>query len=281
MGMNTSFNNDYMEFEKSMHRVLQRWIVGIALLAGVTACQNGGGTGNPSAPELSLKGEENRSSSGITSEDTEGSAIDASHYPQETVVIVAIGDSITYGQGAWDGGYPKRLETRLLADGHNVVVLNKGIPGEQSATTDARFLSAIVGADIVLVMVGMNDIVNPGDCADPFNCRVVGHYQSMMDKALLSKIIPIAGSISPARLGDDYDWANPQIQLVNAEIASSAAHRGVVFADNFQPILSNGGNALYYDRIHFNAQGYDVIAEQWYAAIEQNNLIQQALKNKQ
>lgn len=263
-----------------MRTLLQLSIVGLALLIGLAGCQSGGGTGNPSAPELSLKEQSDRNASGTTAEDTEGSSIDLPQYPQDTVVIVAIGNSITYGQGTWDGGYPKRLESLLRAAGHNVVVLNKGNPGEQSAATDARFLSSIVGADIVLLMIGINDIINPGVCVIPFNCQLVGHTQSMMDKALVSKVIPVVSAITPAEQGSDYDWANPQIQIVNAEVASSAAQRSVVTVDNYHAILNNGGNALYYDRLHFNSRGYDVIAEQWFAAIEENQLIQEALKQK-
>ena len=263
-----------------MPKLLQIWIVGFALLAGLSACQRGDSTGYSTAPELALKERESRDASGILSEDTENSEIDFPQYPQDTVVIAAIGDSITYGQGAWDGGYPKRLENRLLAAGHNVVVLNKGDPGEQSAATDARFLPAIANADIVLLMIGMNDVINPGECVSPFNCHVVGHYQSMMDKALVSKIIPVVSTITPARIGDEYDWANPQIQLVNAEILSSASQREVVAVNNFQAVMQNGGSTLYYDRIHFNSRGYDLIAEQWFNAIEQNQLIQLALSRK-
>ncbi|MCP4399476.1 MAG: SGNH/GDSL hydrolase family protein [bacterium] len=263
-----------------MRTLLQIWIVGLALFAGLAGCQGERGAGNLSAPEPNLKEQDNRNASGILSEDTSGSAIDRPQYSQDTVVIVAIGDSITYGYGAWDGGYPKRLESYLLAAGHNVVVLNKGEPGDQSAITDARFLASIVGADIVLLLVGVNDVINPGECVEPFNCQVVGHTLSMMDKALVSKIIPVVSTITPAQIGDEYDWANPQIQLVNAEIVSNAAQRGVVTVDNYQAVMNNGGVGLYYDRLHFNAWGYDVIAQQWYAAIEQNQLIQQALRQK-
>jgi lysophospholipase L1-like esterase len=268
-----------MKSKGAIRTLLRTWIVGLMLLLGLYGCQ-GGGTGNPSAPDLTFKGQAGRNSSGTTSEDTEGSAIDRPQYPQDTVVIVAIGDSITYGQGAWEGGYPTRLESRLLADGHNVVVLNKGIRGEQSAETDARFLKEIAVADIVLLMIGINDVVNPGVCESPFSCHVSNHIRSMMDKALISKVIPVVSTITPARVGDDYDWANPQIRLVNTDILSNAFEQNVVTVDNYLAVTINGGSALYDDRIHFNSWGYDVIAEQWYTAIEQNKLIQQALEQK-
>lgn len=263
-----------------MRKFLELWSICFILLFVLAGCRRGDRAGNPSAPVLSYQGQDFRNTSGATTDDTMGSEIDLPQHPHDAVVIVAIGDSITYGQGAWDGGYPKRLESRLLAAGHNVIVLNKGIQGDQSNPMDARFLSSIVGADIVLLMVGINDVINPGDCAEPFNCHTIEHYQSMLDKALVSRVIPVASTITPARIGDDYDWANPYIQLANAQIMASANQRGVAVVDNYQPILSGGGDALYDDRIHFNAYGYEVIAEQWYNVIEQNQLIQQAVEQK-
>jgi lysophospholipase L1-like esterase len=269
-----------MKSEGSLRVLLQVWTVGIIAFFGLLGCQHGGGSGNPTAPELNLKEQGDRNTFSTLSEDTEGSAVDSTQYSQDAVVIVAIGDSITYGQGTWDGGYVSRLRSRLLAAGHNVVVLNKGIRGEQSAATDARFLKEIVEADIVLLMIGINDVINPGECATPFSCNVVGHITSMMDKALVSKVIPVISTITPARAGDEYDWANPQIQLINSEILPNSTGRGVVTVDNYQAIMSSGSAALYYDRLHFNAQGYNVLADQWFNAIEENGLIAEALAQK-
>ncbi|PID57430.1 hypothetical protein CSB45_07885 [candidate division KSB3 bacterium] len=274
-----------MKYEASLWRVLHilyKWSIGLVVLFSLFGCQQKmGGNGSPVSPELHLhKQRDEQSSASALSEDTEGSVIDSPQYPEDTVVIAAIGDSITYGQGTWDGGYVSRLEARLTAAGHSVLLLRRGVPGEQSAETDARFLREIAGADIVLLMIGLNDVVNPGICESPFSCHVVDHIVSMIDKALISKVIPVVSTITPARVGGEYDWANAQIEFINSKLSLEGARQGVLMVDNYQTVMANGSSALYYDRIHFNAQGYDVLAEQWFNAIEENQLIAQALQQK-
>ncbi|MBD3305733.1 hypothetical protein GF339_05080, partial [candidate division KSB3 bacterium] len=88
-----------------------------------------------------------------------------------TQKIVAFGDSITYGCqvgcGSQPSGYPRMLNAQLQAAGYDVYVDNAGVPGEKSSQTEIRFETAIVGADIVLIMIGTNDIVNPSGCVHP------------------------------------------------------------------------------------------------------------------
>ena len=95
--------------------------------------------------------------------------LSSSVYPKNewgTVRIVAVGNSITYGYGSRVGGYPAILQTMLINAGYNVIVDNQGVPGEKTPETYQRFQSAISGADIVLLMIGVNDIVNPSSCPD-------------------------------------------------------------------------------------------------------------------
>ena len=51
------------------------------------------------------------------------------------------------------------------------------------------------------------------------------------------------------------------------DIIASASQRQVLFVDNYQAIMANGGSALYVDRLHFTQQGNQVLANQWYEAI--------------
>ncbi len=75
------------------------------------------------------------------------------------IVIAAIGDSITCGQGSTQGGYVPMLEQKLQAAGYDVTVRQEAVPGEQAASTDMRFSTAIAGADIALIMIGTNNQV--------------------------------------------------------------------------------------------------------------------------
>lgn len=208
------------------------------------------------------------------SDDTYDSEIVSPQYPEGTTVIVAIGDSITYGQDSTLGGYPVMLEAKLLAAGYNVVVINEGIPGERSPETDDRFLEVIAGADIALIMIGTNDIVNPMGCPDPFNCQTITHIEALLDKALISKTVPIVSTVVPANPDGTYTWAEPDIQALNYMIYEIALEREVLIVDNYVAILANGGSALYSDNLHFTDQGYDVLAQEWYNAIVDNGIIE-------
>jgi len=207
------------------------------------------------------------------SDDTSDSEIVSPQYPKGTTVIVAVGDSITYGWGTWTGGYPTKLQAKLLADGYNVVVINAGIPGESSPSTDERFLPTIAGTHMVLLMIGTNDIMSPRGCLSPFNCNTIGHIESMLDKALISKVTLIVSTVIPENPYSFYLPWNIQIEALNAEIKQAAAVRKVNVVDNYTAILQNGGSDLYIDKNHFTDQGNEVFAQQWYNAIVQSNLI--------
>lgn len=247
-------------------------MVCVGLLIGLSGCGEDGAK-DPVAPNLL---DERQLQDGVRrlSEDTRGSDIDSLQYPPGTTVIVAIGDSITYGQGSTVGGYPALLQQKLVADGYNVVVVNEGIPGERSPSTDARFLQVIAGADVALIMIGTNDIINPAGCPNPYDCATSQHIDSLLDHALISKTVPIVSTLPPANPNSDYSWANFWIQSLNNQIYASAAQRDIVVVDNYNAILANGGTALYVDRLHFSDQGYGVIAEQWYRAIIENEILE-------
>ncbi len=208
------------------------------------------------------------------SEDTTGSEIESLQYPEGTIVIVAVGDSITYGWDSTMGGYPAMLETKLLTAGYNVVVVNEGIPGERSPATENRFLKVIAGADIALIMIGINDIVNPMGCPQPFNCQTVGHIEALLDKALISKTVPLVSTVTPANPDGSYSWANFGVRNLNGLIYEIAVERDVYIVDNYIAVLNNGGSALYADNLHFTDLGYDLLAQQWYDVIVENGIIE-------
>ena len=189
------------------------------------------------------------------------------------IVIAAVGDSITYGYGSSVGGYPAILESMFVNHGYDVVVYNKGVPGEKSPSTKARFRSAISGADIVLLMIGTNDLINPKACPDG-DCHTRSNIADMLDMAIDSGVLPLLSTIPPAHSGSEYDWANEDIEEVNAKISREADRRGVIVVDTYEMILSHGGNSLFVDKLHFNDDGYELIALSWYKALTRNDLVQ-------
>lgn len=202
---------------------------------------------------------------------------------ENTVVIAAIGNSITWGAMAFgerapSGGYPAMLETKLRAAGYDVTVLNKGIPGEKAYETNNRFLDAIDGADIVLLMIGTNDIIRPEGCPEPHNCCTAEHIAAMLDNALRANVIPFVSTVTPAQSRCARSWANPPIQTLNTLIFTIAHERNVRVVDNHQAILKQGSGALFSDCLHFKDEGYGIIAQQWYNALVENDVIKKAQK---
>jgi len=208
-------------------------------------------------------------------DDTYDSEITPPTYPTGTIVIAAIGDSITYGVGSNMGGYPAILEQKLRAAGHNVVVLNKGVPGEISPETDERLLNAIANVDIALLMIGTNDVINHR--GDYSSIEVI---EGMLDKMIISSVVPIISTVTPAAPSSDYAWANYGIEPLNSEIAAIVAARAksAYLVDNYIAVWNNGGDALYVDRLHFNDQGYSVVADQWFNCLINNKILEKFKK---
>jgi len=77
----------------------------------------------------------------------------------ETVEIVAIGDSNTYGYSvARDRTYPAQLEAALRAKGYDVHIINAGRNGDMTAEGMARLDDAVPeNADAAIVFLGRND----------------------------------------------------------------------------------------------------------------------------
>jgi lysophospholipase L1-like esterase len=114
--------------------------------------------------------------------------------------IVAFGDSITEGRSPFDeqnrGGYPGRLGPRLSQGGLEAEVLNRGNGGESTAEGLSRIGGAIVGADIVLLMEGSNDIDRVIEGQISFESikanlnAMVGQIRNAGAEAVIATVIP-------------------------------------------------------------------------------------------
>ena len=180
----------------------------------------------------------------------------------ETTIIAAVGDSLTAGWGASPGNnYPSVLEASLLAASYNVVVNNYGVNGQMTSETLAGFQSAIDGADIVLLMIGTNNVAN----CDPMDfCNASADIEAMLEMAFAANVLPLVSTIPPIRS----DCANTdEVPMLNAQIANIATSEGGTLVNNYAAILNNGGDALFIDCLHFDDPGYAIIADQWYNAL--------------
>lgn len=187
------------------------------------------------------------------------------------MAIAALGNSNTSGERR--NNYPDKLEAKFRSKGYNVIVHNDGIPGEQSPATENRFARVIQDVDVVLLMIGTNDIVVPGSCPRPYNCNTIGNIESMLDTALSQGKIPVVSTVPPPRPTDRYAWADSDVRRLNSQIKQLAARKHVVVVDNYQAIRDNGDNSLFSDRLHFNSRGYKIIADEWYRALINHKIV--------
>lgn len=209
--------------------------------------------------------------------------------PQPAPVIVALGDSITEGNGATPDAnrrWPDVLATRLAGDG--IAVLNAGISGGQLLRAGmgeagrARFERDVLdvpGVQAVIVALGINDIGWPGSTFLPVTrlpaaADLIAGYQSLIDHAhrrgvrvVGATITPFAGALA-VEGSPIHGYATPAKealrQRVNDWIRTSgafdavadfdAALRDPARPDALQPALDSG------DHLHPGDRGYAAMA---------------------
>lgn len=157
-------------------------------------------------------------------------------------VVLAFGDSLTYGTGAAQAeSYPSVLEARI---GRKVT--NAGVPGEASAAGLARLAEVIeeVKPALVILCHGGNDFLQRLDDA-----RTADNVRAMIRLAL-DKGIPVVLLATPK------PTLPPSVPEFYRAIA---AEQRVPFEDaSLKTVLID--NRLKSDLVHPNAQGYAEIA---------------------
>jgi lysophospholipase L1-like esterase len=210
-----------------------------------------------------------------------------------------LGDSITFGVGSSGGGYRVDLFRRALADQHDItfvgVVAQGGsntpngpnmvngqpfprnhegfsgftISGGGAGSLAAQVNNAIAQTDpnIVLLMIGTNDVNGNIDLANAPNRlgALLDQITNDAPDALLAvaQIIPTMTAQTNTRV-QAYNGAIPALVRTRA-----AAGKHVVLVDMFTPFNSNANFAgLMNDNLHPNDTGYVLMAQTWYAAID-------------
>lgn len=158
-------------------------------------------------------------------------------------VVLAFGDSLTFGQGANPGeSYPARLETLI---GRKVV--SSGVPGETSAEGLARLPAALEEAkpQLVILCEGGNDFLRKLDEAQAAdNLRAMVRLAKSRGAQVVLIAVPKPGLLpSPA---DFYAAVAKEFGVPHEEAA-------------LRKILTD--NALKSDLVHPNAAGYAKLAE--------------------
>lgn len=198
---------------------------------------------------------------------------------EKLVKIAAIGDSNTYGAGVeFDNreknSYPGQLQSSL---GDRYRVFNYGIGGttlindiDQAYTkTEYYTESQKLNPDIVLIMLGTNDSTasrwNPTKYERDLTTFVNTYKQLASFPEVYLLTVPFAyipgSSAAPGEINGDIITNNavPIIRRV-------AQHTNTSLIDVYT--ATKNQSHLFPDRVHANADGYGIIADQVYMAIK-------------
>jgi acyl-CoA thioesterase-1 len=158
-------------------------------------------------------------------------------------VVLAFGDSLTYGTGAPSGdSYPEVLSTLIGRE-----VIAAGVPGEQTAAGLAR-LDGVLDTyqpTIMLLCLGGNDMLRKADTA-----VIEANLRRMIGNARKRGVaVVLIGVPKPALFGGTADF----YERIAEDLALPFE------AKILNDILKN--NAYKSDPIHPNARGYRLLAE--------------------
>ena len=178
---------------------------------------------------------------------------------QGDAVILAFGDSLTYGTGAkLEDSYPAQLANQIQRK-----VINAGVPGETTAGGLKRLPGVALSSkpDLVLLCLGANDFLRRHDPK-----QTISNLNAMLDW-LKHEDIPVV-LISVPGFGIGLTGS-----LKSAELYRQIAEqRDLVLEDRIMAeVISQ--RELKSDRVHPNAQGYRQIAAALAELLQQQGVI--------
>ena len=176
-------------------------------------------------------------------------------------VVLAFGDSVTYGTGAGSGaGWPE-----LIADKTGWQVINAGIPGDTAENGKLRIQALLEEYQpaLVIVEIGGNDFLRrkPHEKVKEDIRAILHKVRDSGAMAVLIATPELSFMAAVAKMPSDAD--------LYEELAKE---EGVpVISDVFSDAL--GEPELRADPIHPNAKGYQKMADGIYAELKKRNLV--------
>lgn len=170
-------------------------------------------------------------------------------------IILAFGDSLTYGTGAdKSSAYPAHLQNRL-----SKTVINAGVAGEVSKTGLNRLDSLLKQhkPELLILCHGGNDILrhlNLKQTKDNLQ-KMIDMAQANSTQVILIGVPKFGIFLAPAKFYKELAESN-QIPLENTVLSDILANRN-----------------LKSDRIHPNAKGYAVFADKIHQLLMQSGAI--------
>jgi lysophospholipase L1-like esterase len=189
-------------------------------------------------------------------------------------VYLAFGDSITDGEGSSGGGYLGYLESSMKSFWGKADVVNDGDPGTRSNTGRARLPGhlAEIRPAYTLILYGTNDWNEPA-CRNAFPCYTIDSLRSMIQDTKSAGAWPIVATIPPVnpnyvdrQAAERNAWVKNMNDLIRSMAAAERCPVAEVYGDFMkQPSLP----PLYYDFLHPNDTGYQIISQSFFRAITQ------------
>lgn len=167
-------------------------------------------------------------------------------------VILAFGDSLTAGNGtSLENSYPSVLSQ---ISGHKVI--NAGIPGETTKQGAVRFAQVLeeTHPQLVILMEGGNDIlrnINPQETKR--------NLENMIKQAQLQHMQIMLVGIP-----------NKSLFSSHAEFYDDLAKQYNLLLDDNSITKLEKSPEYKSDEVHFNQQGYKVLAERFYDLLKKN-----------
>ena len=230
----------------------------------------------------------------------------AAPLPAGPVHIVALGDSLTQGDGDDSGrGYPGRLLEMVNAVRPDSTLSNFGqsgwssdalINGDQGlesqltrAVSELQDASSQGKAALALVWIGSNDLWYlyefGGDIDDAGDASDAQRFEANID-TILSQLrgtgaqvaiallddqskrpIALKGEAFVAITPDEMSRMSAHVDVYNQIIRDKAAQYGALTVDFYSTDIFTNPATLYDDGNHPNQAGYDIIAQKWFDAI--------------
>jgi lysophospholipase L1-like esterase len=230
----------------------------------------------------------------------------AASLPAGPVHIVALGDSLTQGDGDDTGrGYPGRLLDMVNSVRPDSTLSNFGqsgwssdalINGDQGlesqltrAVSELQDATAQGKAGLALVWIGSNDLWYlyefGGDIDDAGDASDAQRFETNID-TILSQLrgtgaqvviallddqskrpIALKGEAFVAITPDELARMSAHVDVYNQIIRDKAAQYGALTVDFYSTDIFTNPATLYDDGNHPNQAGYDIIAQKWFDAI--------------
>jgi lysophospholipase L1-like esterase len=187
-------------------------------------------------------------------------------------LYMGLGDSITKGDGSSDGrGYELKLQNLLGPHFGRAEVHTVGREGDTSAETAEVTRKTLGWYDpaYTLIMLGTNDwqeqtCQNQG----PSACFTIDSLRSIVDDVKDWESLPVLATIIPGNPSKVPAGRNAWNDEMNVQIKALAREEGITLADLNADFKASGNlPGLFFDDVHPNDAGYQVMAQGWFKAI--------------